>query len=116
MQAVLGLGSLGRGFADEHSDLDLAVLGPHPYDCRRLYDVARSLEATLGLDIDLVDLITAPTLLKFEVISSGRSVYCANRDMALDFEGRSLTEYGDYRYRVAPLLEAVRETGRAYAR
>jgi predicted nucleotidyltransferase len=114
--AIYVFGSAATGDFAEGSDLDLAVLGPRPYDGRGLYDVARSLETALDVDVDLVDLITAPTLLKFEVIARGRSVYCANRDMALDFEARSLTEYGDYQFRVAPLLEAVRETGRAYAR
>ena len=114
--AIYVFGSAATGDFSEGSDLDLAVLGPRPYDGQRLYDVARSLEASLDVDVDLVDLITAPTLLKFEVIARGRNVYCADRDAALDFEGRSLTEYGDYQFRVAPMLEAVRETGRAYAR
>lgn len=114
--AIYVFGSAATGDFSAESDLDLAVLGPRPYDGRRLYDVARSLETAVDVDVDLVDLITAPTLLKFEVIARGRSVYCADRDVALEFEGRSLTEYGDYQFRVAPLLEAVRETGRAYAK
>lgn len=114
--AVYVFGSAVTGDFSAESDLDLAVLGPRPYDGRRLYDVARSLETELDVDVDLVDLITAPTLLKFEVIARGRTVLCVDRDVTLEFEGRSLTEYGDYRYRIAPLLEAVRDTGRAYAR
>jgi predicted nucleotidyltransferase len=114
--AIYVFGSAATGDFSEGSDLDLAVLGPHPYDGRRLYDVARALESALDVDVDLVDLITAPTLLKFEAIARGRSVYCADRDVALEFEARSLTEYGDYQFRIAPLLEAVRETGRAYSR
>ena len=114
--AIYVFGSAVTGDFSEGSDLDIAVLGPGPYDGRRLCDVARALEAALDVDVDLVDLITAPTLLKFEVIARGQSVYCADRDIALEFEGRSLTEYGDYQFRVAPLLEAVRETGRAYAK
>lgn len=114
--AIYVFGSAATGGFRTGSDLDLAVLGTAPGDVRRLYDLARSLEAELGVDVDLVDLITAPTLLKHEAITQGRRVYCADPDVALEFEGRSLTEYGDYQARVAPLLEAVRESGRAYSR
>lgn len=114
--AIYVFGSMATGDTGAESDLDLAVLGPQPYEGRRLYDVARSLEATLGVDVDLVDILTAPTLLKYEVIARGRQAYCADRDAVFEFEGRSLTEYCDYRDRVAPLLAAVQESGRAYAR
>jgi predicted nucleotidyltransferase len=114
--AIYVFGSAASGGLGPDSDLDLAVLGPRPYDGRQLYDLGRSIEVMSGLDIDLVDLITAPTLLKYEVITGGRQLHCADPDVALEFEGRCLTEYGDYKYRVEPLLEAVRETGRAYAR
>jgi predicted nucleotidyltransferase len=113
--AIYVFGSAATGDFAEDSDLDLAVLGPRPYDGRRLYDVARSLEAALDVDVDLVDLITAPTLLKFEVIARGRSIHCANRDVALEFEGRSLAEHGRFIEDFAPLFDQIRETGQAYA-
>jgi len=113
--AIYVFGSAATGDFAEDSDLDLAVLGPRPYDGRRLYDVARSVEAALDVDVDLVDLITAPTLLKFEVIARGRSIYCADREVALEFEGRSLAEHGRFIEDFAPLFDQIRETGQAYA-
>ena len=58
VQAVLGLGSLGRGFADEHSDLDLAVLG----DAATFEGLWRGETWMSGIDIDLfgVDLGASP--------------------------------------------------------
>lgn len=113
--AIYVFGSAVTGDFSEGSDLDIAVLGPGPYDGRRLYDVARSLEAALDVDVDLVDLITAPTLLKFEVIARGQNVYCADRGVALEFEGRSLAEHGRFIEDFAPLFDQIRETGQAYA-
>lgn len=114
--AIYVFGSAATGHFSSESDLDLAVLGPHPYDGRRLYDVARSLEATLGLDIDLVDLITASTLLKYDVITRGRQVHCSDTEVALEFEGRSLAEHGRFIEDFAPLFDQIRDTGQAYTR
>jgi predicted nucleotidyltransferase len=108
-------GSAASGQRSVDSDLDLAVLDRQPIDPAQLYDLARTLEVTLGEDVDLVDLLTASTVLKKEVIAGGRVIHCADSDAVLDFEARSLSEYGRYREGMEPLLQAVRETGKAYA-
>jgi len=58
VQAILGLGSLFRHFADSWSDLDLAVLGSGP-DLAELWRGERNLA---GIDVDLfvVDLASSP--------------------------------------------------------
>jgi len=81
-----------------------------------LLEQARSLEVDLGLDIDLVDLMTVPTVLRYEVITRGRRIYCAERDVAVEFEGRSLAEHGRFMEDFAPLFDKIRETGRAIGR
>lgn len=113
--AIYVFGSAATGDFSAQSDLDIAVLGPGPYEGRRLYDVARALEAALDVDVDLVDLITAPTLLKFEVIARGRQVHCSDTEAAFEFEGRSLAEHGRFIEDFAPLFDQIRETGQAYA-
>lgn len=58
VEAILGLGSLARGFADQWSDLDLAVLG-RGTGLKQLWKGERSLA---GIDVDLfvIDLDTTP--------------------------------------------------------
>jgi hypothetical protein len=58
VQAILGLGSLSRNFADSWSDLDLAVLGSGP-DLAQLWRGERNLA---GIDVDLfvVNLESSP--------------------------------------------------------
>ncbi|MCM2312453.1 MAG: nucleotidyltransferase domain-containing protein [Steroidobacteraceae bacterium] len=113
--AIYVFGSAASGNLGPDSDLDLAVLGPRPYDGRQLYDLGRSIEVMSGVDIDLVDLITAPTLLKYEVITGGRQLHCAEPDVAFEFEGRSLAEYGRFVEDFAPLFDQIRDTGQAYS-
>lgn len=112
--AIYVFGSTALGQASEESDLDLAVLGKEPVSPTRLYDLARSMESQLGIDVDLVDLLTASTVLKREVVALGRVIHSGDADAVFDFEGRSLAEFGRYLEDFAPLLQAVRETGKAY--
>jgi predicted nucleotidyltransferase len=113
--AIYVFGSRASGQQTPESDLDLAILGGEPVAPARLYDIARGLEVVLGTDIDLIDLLVASTVLKKEVIENGRLILCVDRDATLDFEARTLSEYGRYREGIEPLLKAVRETGQAYA-
>jgi len=113
--AVYVFGSAASGRLTVDSDLDLAVLDRQPTEPARLYDLTRTLEVALRVDVDLVDLLTASTVLKKEVIAGGQLIHCADKDAVLDFEARSLSEYGRYREGMEPLLQAVRETGKAYA-
>jgi predicted nucleotidyltransferase len=113
--AIYAFGSTVTDRRGPDSDLDLAVLGRQPLPARDVYDLARSLEVDLGLDVDLVDLIHAPTVLRYEVITRGRRIHCADRDVAVEFEGRSLAEYGRFMEDFAPLFDKVRESGRAYS-
>jgi hypothetical protein len=91
------------------------VLTQAPIAPRRLYDVARSLEAEFDMDIDLVDLHGASTVLIHQVIATGQLLYNANPAAVLNFEARSLSEYGHFRERIAPIIDSVRESGQAYA-
>lgn len=112
--AIYVFGSTAQGQATDDSDLDLAVLGNEPVPSTYLYDLARTMESQLGIDVDLVDLLTASTVLKKEVIAGGSPIHCDDRDAVLDFEARTLSEYGRYREGMEPLLQAVQDTGKAY--
>ena len=113
--AIYAFGSTVTDHRGPDSDLDLAVLGRQPLPARDVYDLARSLEVDLGLDVDLVDLIHAPTVLRYEVITRGRRIHCADRDVVIEFEGRSLAEYFRFMEDFAPLFDKIRESGRAYS-
>ena len=114
--AVYVFGSLASGERSAHSDLDIAVLPPSPVDPEKLYRLARGLESDLDIDIDLVDLSAASTGLTQQVMATGRLLYCGDNRKVLEFAASSLSEYGHFRERTAPLFDRVRETGRAYAK
>lgn len=114
MIALYVFGSAATGQRGRKSDLDLAILNPDLIEPSQLYRDARALEAAIDVDVDLVDLLTASTVLKKEVIAGGRLLHASNRDVVLDFEARVLSEYGRYAEGIGPLRDAVRDSGQAY--
>ena len=112
--AVYVFGSVAAGRERRDSDLDLAVLTRCPVPARSLYDLARQLEVDLDVDVDLVDLAGASTILQKEVIEKGRVIFRGDDAAIRDFESRTLSEYGHFRERIEPILRSVRESGKAY--
>jgi predicted nucleotidyltransferase len=112
--AVYVFGSVATGRDRRDSDLDLAILARHPIPARTLYNLARQLEVDLDVDVDLVDVSSASTVLQKEVIEKGRVIFRGDDAAIRDFAARTLSEYGHFRERIAPILRSVRETGKAY--
>ena len=114
--AVYAFGSRIDGSANAESDLDLAVLPAAPLSPLVRYAMQRDIAARLGLDVDLVDLHAAGSVLRLEVVSRGRRLYHRDADRVLDFEARVLGEYAELMDATAELRAAVRERGRVYLR
>ena len=72
--AVYLFGSHAAGTATPGSDLDLAVVATRPLGTVERFDVQERLAATLGRDVDLVDLHSASTVMQARVVSTGRCV------------------------------------------
>ncbi|MDT0630678.1 type VII toxin-antitoxin system MntA family adenylyltransferase antitoxin [Rubrivirga litoralis] len=74
-QAVYLFGSRAGGAGRADSDLDLAVLPPRPMDPVERFDAQEALAAALGVDVDLR---SASTVMRAEVLRTGRVVYDAD--------------------------------------
>lgn len=114
-EAIYLFGSHADGRARADSDLDLAVLDAAPMAPLRRFERQRELSALLGRDVDLVDLYTAGTVLKLEVVTRGERLYRRDADRTLDFEARVLGEYAEFMDATRDLFDAVRERGSVYA-
>lgn len=114
MEALYAFGSRARGDARVHSDLDLAVLSATALDPLRRFQAQQALSVQLGVDVDLVDLRTASSVLQSEVIHDGKLLFTSDADRTLDFEARVLGDYAELLDATRRLREQVRETGRVY--
>ena len=89
--AVYAFGSRVRGVATSESDLDLAVLAECPLEPLRLWDIAQDLASLLELEVDLIDLRRASTVLQYQVVTTGQCWWAVDAQAAL-FECFVLSE------------------------
>jgi len=90
---------------DAARDIDLAIRAVQPLGLLERARLAGELEAVAGRPVDLVDLDAASTLLRWEVLSTGRVLVALDDDALLEFRARTPLEWGDLR----PYLERESE-------
>jgi predicted nucleotidyltransferase len=113
--AVYLFGSSAVGAERPDSDIDLAIYAGKALDRSKLFDLREALAQSLGRDVDLVDLATAPTILQMQVIGEGRLVEARDADAAGFFEVRVMRDYQDLKERRAGIEADIVQRGRVYA-
>jgi predicted nucleotidyltransferase len=97
-------GSVARGEANSESDLDLAVLAAAPVEPLARLDLVRELSELAAREVDLVDLMKAPAVLRLEVVEG--ELWFASSEFERDaFEARVLGEYARLSEERALLVE-----------
>ena len=102
-------GSALRGLPRPDSDLDVAFLPPAPCDAWAVFQAAQDLAARLGCEVDLVDLQRASTVLRKEVLRTGRRLVTRRPRAADEFEMYTLSDYARLNEERAPVLRALGE-------
>lgn len=96
---------LAKGEEGSKSDLDLAVLffpySPDKHNLQLLVRLEQDISRTLPFSkVDLVLLQKERITFKFEVIKTGKVIYCLDEDERTDFEDIVVRDYLDF----APFL------------
>jgi predicted nucleotidyltransferase len=115
--AALGayaFGSRATGTARADSDLDLALLLPGYADPLALWDAAQALAGEFGLDIDLVDLRAASTVMQFQILTTGERLWGREPEAGL-FEAYVLSEKLVFDEARAGLIADATARGRIHA-
>ena len=110
-RALYLFGSRAEGAARPDSDLDLAVLPPRPLDPVERFDAQEALAAALGVDVDLVDLLSASTVMRAEVLRSGRVIYDADPTARAFWEVWTMSAYALLNEERVGILNDVRVRG-----
>ena len=112
--AIYLFGSTATGELRADSDIDLAVLPAAPAPVAQLWSLAQELAVSAGRDVDLIDLQAASTVMRAQVISTGKRLYCANELLCSEFEDRAYADYASLNEERRHILDDIHERGRIY--
>lgn len=112
--AVYRFGSLGTGYERAASDLDLAVYAGGALPAAELWYVAQDLASDIGRDVDVVDLASASTVMRAQVIHTGQRLYCADEVACETFEDYVYSSYARLNEERRGILEDVLRRGSVY--
>jgi uncharacterized protein len=107
--AVYCFGSFASGRQRPDSDIDLAFLPPCPCDPVQVFDASMRLAASLGRHVDLVDLRRASTVMRKEVVRTGRLLHDPDPVLRMEFEMLALSDYARLNEEREPVLKALKE-------
>ncbi len=112
--SIYRFGSYGTKYERPDSDLDLAVHAGTALPTVELWRTAQDLASDIGRDVDLVDLASASTVMRVQVIHNGRRVYCADRLACETFEVYAYSSYARLNEERRGILEDIQRRGSVY--
>ena len=86
MIAIYQFGSQVHGTARPTSDMDLAVLARDPIPNERRFHISEDLAAQLHSSVDLLDLRTASTVMRMQVLATGECLDTKDDQAKAEFE------------------------------
>jgi len=111
---LFGSRAVGEEWPD--SDLDLAVVLDGPADPVSLWMAGEDIASRLDVDVDLIDLLAANTLLKHQIVTKGRRLFAADPMDAERYEIFILKDMMDLNEIRAPLIADIKRRGSVYGR
>jgi len=116
VQRIYLFGSRAAGIEGPDSDLDLAVVLNGRADPVRLWEAREDIASRLDVDVDLVDLLAADTVLKHQIVTNGRRLFAADPLDAERYEIFILNDMMELNEARAPLIADIMREGRVYGR
>lgn len=112
--ALYRFGSQAKGMARPESDVDLAVLARDPIPALRRFELAQELAAQLHRDVDLVDLRSASTVMRMQVISTGECLDAQDDASRREFEMYTYSDYARLNEERRDILKRISGSGLVY--
>ncbi|MEN6567458.1 MAG: nucleotidyltransferase domain-containing protein [Veillonellales bacterium] len=109
-------GSLAKGTARADSDVDVAFLRHAQCSPYQIFMIGQELAQLLNKEVDLLDLEQSSTVMKAQIITSGRILYCSDDEKRMDFYIRALKEYALLNEERTPVLDELERRGSVYGK
>lgn len=112
--AIYRFGTADTSDQRPDSDLDLAVLPAHPLDSVFRWELAQELATLAHRDVDLVDLLSASTVMRAQVIARGERLFCGDERACATFEDYAFSAYARLNEERREILKDIVERGTVY--
>ena len=112
--AIYLFGSMAADTVHDSSDIDLAVLPQEPLSNVLRWDIQQELANALGKAVDLVDLLSASTVMRLQVVTTAELLYEGDNTKRAEFEMLALSMYARLNEERREILEQVKREGRVY--
>jgi predicted nucleotidyltransferase len=108
-------GSQAKNAARPDSDVDLAILSRVALTELRRFELAQELAIQLHRDVDLLDLRTAPTVMRMQVIATGECLDSADESARREFEMYTYSDYARLNEERRHILKRISASGFVYS-
>ncbi len=112
--AIYQFGSQARGESRRTSDIDLAVLARCPIPGERLFEIAQDLAVHLHHDVDLLDLRSASTVMRMQVLATGQCIETRDERAKAEFEMYAYADYARLNEERKDVLKGIAQRGLVY--
>lgn len=114
--AIYRFGSWDTPQARSDSDIDLAILSEQPLSNMERWELSQKLAQIASRDVDLVDLRSASTVMRLQIVAHGERIYCTDKAAASCFETAVFSGYARLNEERREILADIRNRGSVYGR
>lgn len=111
VRAVYVFGSVASGTSLSESDVDLAILGPRKLGGEERFRLQERIAQKIGRSVDLVDLLSASTVMRVEVLRTAEILRDTDPAARARFEGKALADYARLNELRSGILADVKNRG-----
>ena len=105
-------GSLASGLDSQKSDLDLAFLCNGKISDQQCFDIQERIAQQINRNVDLVQLLNASTVFRYQILSTGTLLFCADEKKSNAFEAQVFAAYLRFSEERQPIIDDIKKRGR----
>lgn len=116
IEAIILFGSYARGKQRDISDIDIAIKTKEELCSEKMLEIKNKIEDVIGIDVHLINLNTINEDFKYEILLSGKTLYCQNE---YEFEMYKLKMYSNYLLFSEdrkPIIDKIKNGGTLYGK
>lgn len=116
VEAIVLFGSYSRGKEKFDSDIDVAIKLSKPLEKENIISLKNEIEEILGIDVHLIDLYSINEDFRYEILISGKTLYCKNEYEFEMYKLKCFSEYLMFSEDRKPIIDKVKNGGTLYGK